>query len=53
MYSFFVLGIIPGTNIQISFGMWLAMAVTLLTAAALIRRGFKRTATNPATEQAA
>ena len=26
MYSFLVLGIIPGTNIQITFDMWLQLA---------------------------
>lgn len=29
MYSFFVLGIIPGTNIQISFQAWLIIAAVI------------------------
>ncbi|HTB48962.1 MAG TPA: hypothetical protein VK712_02675 [Verrucomicrobiae bacterium] len=37
MYSFFVLGIIPGTNIEISFVAWLIMTPVLLAAAIIIR----------------
>lgn len=29
MYSFFILGQIPGTNITISFTMWLVLAVSV------------------------
>lgn len=30
MYEFIVLGMIPGTNIQISFGLWLQIVASLL-----------------------
>ena len=30
MYAFFVLGIIPGTNLQITFNMWLGGIVILI-----------------------
>lgn len=30
MYEFIVLGLIPGTRIQISFGVWLVLANSLL-----------------------
>lgn len=29
MYSFFVLGLIPGTNIQITFQMWLLITAAI------------------------
>lgn len=39
MYNFLVLGIIPGTNLQITFGMWLLMcAVLTFKAPALWRK---------------
>ena len=31
MYNFIVLGIIPGTNIQIGFYAWIILAITLFT----------------------
>jgi len=31
MYTFFILGIIPGTNLQITFTAWCLMSVTLLS----------------------
>ncbi|MEK7594471.1 MAG: hypothetical protein AAB436_02430 [Patescibacteria group bacterium] len=33
MYSFLVLGIVPGTNIAISFQVWLAIMALLIVAA--------------------
>jgi membrane protein implicated in regulation of membrane protease activity len=41
MYGFFVLGLVPGTDIQITFDMWLQAATVLCGAIAvliLIRR---------------
>lgn len=37
MYSFLVLGLIPGTNIQISFQAWLGIMAGLPFAAAFMR----------------
>jgi hypothetical protein len=37
MYAFLVLGLIPGTNIQISFQAWLFIAPVLLVAAIILR----------------
>lgn len=37
MYTFVVLGLIPGTNIQISFQAWLAMAAVLPVTAVLLK----------------
>jgi hypothetical protein len=37
MYAFLVLGLIPGTNIQISFQAWLVIAPVLLVAAIILR----------------
>ena len=37
MYTFLVLGLIPGTNIQISFQAWLDMAAALPFVAAFIK----------------
>jgi hypothetical protein len=42
MDSLLVLGLVPGTNIQISFQAWLAIAVTLTAAAMAIWRELKR-----------
>jgi uncharacterized protein (DUF983 family) len=36
MYSFFVLGIIPGTNFQITFGAWTNIAAALAIVVLLI-----------------
>jgi hypothetical protein len=36
MYAFLVLGLIPGTNIQISFQAWLVIAPLLLVAAIVL-----------------
>jgi hypothetical protein len=37
MYSFFILGQIPGTNITISFTMWAQLCAVLLLAVLVIR----------------
>lgn len=37
MYSFFVLGIIPGTNIAISFQVWLALMVLLAVGVVVLK----------------
>ncbi len=37
MYTFLVLGIIPGTNIQISFQAWLVAASSALAIALMMR----------------
>lgn len=45
MYSFFVLGLIPGTSIQITFEMWLMAAeilVAFIVIAAMLRAGSQR-----------
>ncbi len=50
MYTFLVLGQIPGTNIQISFQVWLVilaglvLAVMAFTLSLRVRRAFKRQA---------
>ncbi len=36
MYSFFILGEIPGTNVTISFSMWMALCAVALLIAALV-----------------
>jgi large-conductance mechanosensitive channel len=36
MYSFLVLGVVPGTNIQITFGVWLSMLAAFVVAAAAV-----------------
>lgn len=41
MYSFVVLGIIPGTNIQISFQAWLAAAILVFCFGPIVWREFK------------
>lgn len=41
MYDFFVLGLIPGTNIQISFTMWME-SLTLLSVSAYLARHIVR-----------
>lgn len=41
MYSFVVLGIIPGTDIQISFQAWLAVTVMSFCFGPIIWREFK------------
>lgn len=38
MYSFLVLGLIPGTNIQISFWAWMVLMAGLLIAFKIYRR---------------
>ena len=42
MYSFFVLGLIPGTNIQISFTMWVEATIALVLLAYLAHYHWKR-----------
>lgn len=42
MYSILVLGLIPGTNIQISFKAWLVIMAVLLVLAPLLRIPLKR-----------
>lgn len=42
MYSFFVLGLIPGTNIQITFGMWLMATTALVLSAYVLRSVWRR-----------
>ncbi len=37
MYSFFVLGLIPGTNISISFQVWLMLMAALLVGAIIAK----------------
>ncbi len=37
MYSFIVLGIIPGTNIRITFGAWLQFAVLIFAAVVTLK----------------
>lgn len=36
MYAFFVLGIVPGTNFQITFQVWLDCLLTVIEAAGLL-----------------
>lgn len=36
MYSFFVLGLIPGTDIQVTFEMWLQAAIILCSVIAIL-----------------
>jgi uncharacterized membrane protein YhaH (DUF805 family) len=38
MQTFFVLGLIPGTNIQISFQAWLGIMAFLISTIAIYRR---------------
>jgi len=38
VYDFFVLGLIPGTEIQISFAMWLETVALLCTTTILVRQ---------------
>lgn len=49
MYSFVVLGIIPGTNIQISFQAWLAVTIMSLCFGPIIWREFKLHYASPPT----
>ena len=42
MYSFLVLGLIPGTNIQISFQAWLVIMPILLVLAVLLKSPLRR-----------
>lgn len=49
MYSFLVLGLIPGTSIQISFQAWLDMVAAMPIVAALIKLCWYR---HPATAAA-
>jgi hypothetical protein len=42
MYSFLVLGLVPGTNIQLSFQAWLIVVTVLLLLAPLIKILLKR-----------
>ncbi len=42
MYSFLVLGLIPGTNIQISFQAWLVIMPVLLVSAVLLRSPLRK-----------
>ena len=42
MYAFFVLGLIPGTNIQISFQAWLFIAPVLAVAGLILRPRLER-----------
>jgi uncharacterized protein HemY len=42
MYSFLVLGLVPGTNIQISFQAWLYMAALLLLVVILLKSPLRR-----------
>ena len=42
MYSFLVLGLVPGTNIQLSFQAWLVVMAVLLLLAPLIKILLKR-----------
>lgn len=42
MYSFMVLGIIPGTDIQISFQAWLAVTIMSLGFGPIIWRGARQ-----------
>lgn len=37
MYTFIVLGIVPGTNIRITFGDWLQLAVLIFAAIVTIK----------------
>jgi hypothetical protein len=37
MYSFLILGIVPGTNLQINFQGWLNLAGLVLSTAVLLR----------------
>ena len=39
MYSFFVLGLVPGTNFQISFTMWLQSVEAVVIAVLLVKLG--------------
>jgi hypothetical protein len=39
MYSFLVLGLIPGTNIRITFSAWLALVALIVVAGLRIRFG--------------
>jgi|GEM_PF-1547022 len=42
MYSFLVLGLIPGTNIQISFQAWLVIMPVLLVVAILLKSPLRK-----------
>lgn len=42
MYSFLVLGMVPGTNIQISFQAWVALAAILVLMAPMLKVLLKR-----------
>ena len=42
MYSFLVLGIIPGTDIQISFQAWLVIAPVLVVLALMLKAPLRR-----------
>lgn len=42
MYTFLVLGLIPGTNVQISFDAWLGIMAGLPFVAALLRTPLHR-----------
>lgn len=42
MYSFFVLGLIPGTTIQITFGMWLGVTAIAFLLSTLMHSIWKR-----------
>ena len=47
MYSFFVLGQIPGTDITITFSMWMQLCAALLAIALLIRVHRRNTQQRP------
>ncbi len=42
MYSFFVLGIIPGTNIAISFQVWLLLTAAVFVGTIIAKPRFMR-----------
>ncbi len=42
MYSFLVLGLVPGTNVQISFQGWLVLMAVLAVATPVMWSGLKR-----------
>jgi hypothetical protein len=53
MYSFFVLGLVPGTNFQITFRAWINIISLTLTAACLIYLRRLRRLNTPAPSLAA
>lgn len=39
MYNFLVLGLVPGTDIQITFEMWLDIVIAIIMAVVVVKAG--------------